>query len=86
MIGKECLWRSWFPCHAAATGNLGHSNKATCRPLPAALPSCVFGSMATDLLQALPQFVLMGRLPLAGIVPRGFTRLLGRAAWRWRCR
>jgi tripartite ATP-independent transporter DctM subunit len=49
-----------------------------------ALPARVFGLLETDLLQALPLFVLMGgllnRLPLAGIVFRAFASLLGRSA------
>lgn len=46
-----------------------------------ALPARVIGLLENDLLQALPLFVLMGallnRLPLAGIVFRVLTRLLG---------
>jgi len=48
-----------------------------------ALPSRVIGLLETDLLQALPLFVLMGgllnRLPLAGIVFRVLTRWMGRS-------
>ena len=46
-----------------------------------ALPARVIGLLETDLLQALPLYVLIGgllnRLPLADLVFRGFTRLGG---------
>lgn len=52
-------------------------------PLLSALPSRIVGLLETDLLQALPLFILMGgllnRLPLADIVFRAFTRLAARS-------